>query len=277
VLLLDSMKILLFITILLVMLVPIIFASQKSGGPKENSINEDIFKMLEDDEEYEDMVESDEEDEPDPCRDVHCPAGKECVEGDCECVKECGVEYDKRRHVCSNHNQTFQSDCLLYQARCWCETDDYRCHQEKIRHAHVEYYGECRQIQECSEDDLTDFPRRMREWLFNVMKDLADRDEISTHYQQLEKEAENDQSLRWSNAAVWQWCDLDQHPHDNMVSRHELFPLKAPLHSLEHCLAPFLDSCDTDKDHSISLDEWASCLDLETEELMDKCEEINRP
>ena len=117
----------------------------------------------------------------------------------------------------------------------------------------------------------------MREWLFNVMKDLADRDEISTHYQQLEKEAENDRSLRWSNAAVWQWCDLDQHPHDNMVSRHELFPLKAPLHSLEHCLAPFLDSCDNNKDHSISLDEWAACLDLETEELMDKCEEINRP
>ena len=27
-------------------------------------------------------------------------------------------------------------------------------------------------------------------------------------------------------AAVWKWCDLDKHPHDNIVSRHELFPLR---------------------------------------------------
>ena len=98
-----------------------------------------------------------------------------------------------------------------------------------------------------------DFPRRMREWLFNVMKDLADRDEISSHYKELEKEAESEQSLRWSNAAVWQWCNLDKHPEDNVVSRHELFPLKAPLHTLEHCLAPFLDTCDKDTDHLITL------------------------
>ena len=73
-----------------------------------------------------------------------------------------------------------------------------------FRHAHIEYYGECRQIPECGEDDMLDFPRRMREWLFNVMKELAERDVISPHYKQLEKEAESDQSRRWSNAALWQ-------------------------------------------------------------------------
>ena len=35
-----------------------------------------------------------------------------------------------------------------------------------------------------------DFPRRMREWLFNVMQELADRRELSYHYQLLKKEAE---------------------------------------------------------------------------------------
>ena len=30
----------------------------------------------------------------------------------------------------------------------------------------------------------------MREWLFNVMKELSDRRELSYHYQQLKKEAE---------------------------------------------------------------------------------------
>eukprot|EP00092_Neocalanus_flemingeri_P019752 GFUD01021392.1.p1 GENE.GFUD01021392.1~~GFUD01021392.1.p1 ORF type:complete len:275 (+),score=94.02 GFUD01021392.1:188-1012(+) len=253
-------------------------SSQHNGGENPNTIDEDIFKILQDDEDYEELKEVEEEAEESPCDSIHCPAGKECVEeegeGACVCVRDCPEEYDTRRHVCSNHNQTFQSDCSLYQARCWCEEGEGRCGQERIRHAHIEYYGECRQIQECSEDDMADFPRRMREWMFNVMKELAERDEISPHYKQLEKEAESDQSRRWSNAAVWQWCDLDKHPRDNAISRHELFPLKAPLHSLEHCLAPFLDTCDGDTDHMVTLEEWAKCLELELEELLDKCEGI---
>jgi len=250
-------------------------ASQLDKGVGNDEVEDDIFKMLEDDEDYEDNL----EEEADPCEGVHCPAGRECAGGVCECVKECVREYDARRSVCSNHNQTFQSDCSLYQARCWCQEGDNRCRQDRVRHAHVEYYGECRQTPDCSEDSLMDFPRRMREWLFNVMKDLADRDEISSHYKELEKEAESEQSLRWSNAAVWQWCNLDKHPEDNVVSRHELFPLKAPLHTLEHCLAPFLDTCDKDTDHLITLQEWAECLELEERELLDKCENIqnNRP
>ena len=50
--------------------------------------------------------------------------------------------------------------------------------------------GECRSIPDCSSEELLDFPRRMREWLFNVMKELSDRRELSYHYQQLKKEAE---------------------------------------------------------------------------------------
>ena len=55
---------------------------------------------------------------------------------------------------------------------------------------HVEYFGECRENPRCTEDDLSDFPRRMREWLFNVMKELAERREISFYYQELQKQAE---------------------------------------------------------------------------------------
>lgn len=47
------------------------------------------------------------------------------------------------------------------------------------------------------------------------------------------------------------------------VSRHELFPIRAPLMSLEHCIAPFLNSCDSDNNHRITLKEWAKCLELE--------------
>ena len=34
-----------------------------------------------------------------------------------------------------------------------------------------------------------DFPRRMREWLFNVMTELSERKELSYHYRKMEKEA----------------------------------------------------------------------------------------
>jgi hypothetical protein len=47
------------------------------------------------------------------------------------------------------------------------------------------------------------------------------------------------------------------------VSRHELFPIRAPLMALEHCIAPFLDSCDVDDDHRITLKEWGKCLEIE--------------
>lgn len=33
--------------------------------------------------------------------------------------------------------------------------------------------------------------------------------------------------------------------------------------SLEHCIAPFLDSCDEDDDHRITLAEWGKCLQLD--------------
>jgi hypothetical protein len=61
---------------------------------------------------------------------------------------------------------------------------------------------------------MADFPRRMRDWLFNIMRDLADRQELTPFYLKMEREAESNLTRRWSNAAVWKWCDLDGHPHD---------------------------------------------------------------
>lgn len=115
----------------------------------------------------------------------------------------------------------------------------------------------------CKEEDMADFPRRMRDWLFNIMRDLADRQELPSHYLKMQREAETNHTLRWANAAIWKWCDLDGHPHDRAVSRHELFPIKAPLMALEHCIAPFLDSCDANGDHKITLIEWGKCLELD--------------
>nr|CAD7404936.1 unnamed protein product [Timema cristinae] len=57
------------------------------------------------------------------------------------------------------------------------------------------------------------------------------------------------------------------------VSRHELFPIRAPLMALEHCIAPFLDSCDVNDDHRITLKEWGKCLQLD-ENLYQTSEEM---
>jgi len=31
---------------------------------------------------------------------------------------------------------------------------------------------------------------------------------------------------------------------------------------LEHCIAPFLNKCDADSDHMVTLEEWGNCLEI---------------
>jgi secreted protein acidic and rich in cysteine len=213
----------------------------------------------------------------DPCKKIHCSAGKVCVAdgqiASCVCIQQCPDEEDPRRRVCTNKNETWSSDCEVHRQRCLCDSKDAECKHPDHKHIHIDYYGECKQLPGCSAEEMNDFPRRMREWLFNVMRDLANRDELNKHYMDLELEAETNLTRRWANAAVWKWCDLDIE-HDRSVSRHELFPIRAPLVSLEHCIAPFLESCDKDDDHRITLKEWGNCLELNEEDMMDRCEDI---
>lgn len=197
---------------------------------------------------------------------MHCGAGRVChlegVTAKCICIPECPDESDVRRRVCTNKNETWPSDCSVYQQRCLCDNKEPGCLNPANTHLHIDYYGECHELKECTEEDMKDFPRRVRDWLFNVMRDLAERDELTEHYMQMELEAETNMTRRWANAAVWKWCDLDGDT-DRSVSRHELFPIRAPLISLEHCIAPFLESCDPNNDHRITLVEWGACLGLE--------------
>ncbi|XP_053976688.1 SPARC [Hylaeus anthracinus] len=260
----------------------------------EASVQDEVMNMLEADEIAEEAAQDAEvtvEDDRneagskqsllrmDPCLEKHCGAGRVCKivneeSAECVCVDVCDEEVDPRRKVCTNYNETYGSDCQVYQARCFCETGDARCAGPDNQHVHIEYYGECRQMPMCKEEDMADFPRRMRDWLFNIMRDLADRQELPSHYLKMQREAETNHTLRWTNAAIWKWCDLDGHPHDRAVSRHELFPIRAPLMALEHCIAPFLDSCDINNDHKITLIEWGKCLELDEDDLDDKCGEL---
>ncbi|XP_077286346.1 secreted protein, acidic, cysteine-rich isoform X2 [Arctopsyche grandis] len=215
----------------------------------------------------------------DVCSKVHCSAGRVCEldkdgEPQCVCISECRYETDERRKVCANNNETWPSDCEVHRQRCLCLSDVEGCKGPQYKHLQIDYYGVCRKMPECSLEEMSDFPRRMRDWLFNIMMDLADRQELSNHYMQMEKEAESNLTRRWVNAAIWKWCDLDANDNDRFVSRHELFPIRAPLLSLEHCIGPFLNNCDYDDDHRITLSEWGKCLELDENDLEDRCDEV---
>lgn len=213
----------------------------------------------------------------DPCTNIHCGAGRICnVNGDtaeCICIPECPEESDPRRKVCTNRNETWNSDCEVHRHRCLCDTKDARCATPKNSHIHIDYYGECKEIESCTEEEMVDFPRRMREWLFQVMKELAERDELNQEMVEKLSNSNTELNKKWSKAAVWKFCDLDA-TNDRSVSRHELFPIRAPLLSLEHCISPFLEACDSDNDHRITMKEWGTCLGLEDGDFQDRCDEV---
>ncbi|NP_001155422.1 sparc-like isoform X1 [Acyrthosiphon pisum] len=216
-----------------------------------------------------------------PCQKKHCGAGRVCKltengEAECVCISDCPVETEDRRRVCSNYNQTWGSDCEIHRMRCNCEEKSEKCSNPEFSHLHVEYYGACKQLSACSDSEMADFPRRMREWLFHIMQDLADREELSPHFKNKMNVAETNMTKLWSNAAVWKWCDLDGYPHDRAVSRHELFPIRAPLMYLEHCIAPFLNKCDDNSDHMVTLEEWGNCLEIPKETLEDECDDLRQ-
>jgi len=217
--------------------------------------------------------ESDSQDKDDienPCKDVKCTSGQECTvdsetgEGKCVCIRECPDNTDSRRRVCSNFNQTWQSDCHLMKHRCDCLEGALGDCTDDHKHMHINYYGECKEIEKCQSDVLEDFPRRMREWLDNIIsRRLAN------------PKGQANLAHKWIDAIIWKFCDLDQEPHDRHVSRHELFPLRAPLLSMESCVSPFLDGCDANDDHKITLVEWGKCLGASEDEMQDKCNQFN--
>ncbi|KAL3192393.1 hypothetical protein MRX96_059117 [Rhipicephalus microplus] len=82
----------------------------------------------------------------DPCSKVRCGPGRECV------------IHEDLTATCDNHNQTWDSDCELYQMRCLCEDEKEGCKGEKYEHIHVDYYGACRELPKCVEEEMEDFP-----------------------------------------------------------------------------------------------------------------------
>jgi len=60
--------------------------------------------------------------------------------------------------VCSNYNETWASDCELYRSRCLCDAGSPECTNQANKHLHIEYYGECRQIEVQTKTTASGFP-----------------------------------------------------------------------------------------------------------------------
>ncbi|VDK45254.1 unnamed protein product [Anisakis simplex] len=204
-----------------------------------------------------------------PCKDQVCGWGKECVVGKggeptCECISKCPpLDDDPFDQVCSNTNETFPSLCDLYRERCLCKRKSKECTNKANAKVHLEYLGPCKQLDTCTDELMAQFPTRMADWLFQVMRELKKRRELhNMEWEELISEAESDDEKKHVYPVIWKFCDLDIKPHDKHVSHHELIPITAPVIPMESCIKPFLESCDANNDGNISIMEWGKCLGL---------------
>lgn len=214
-----------------------------------------------------------------PCQSHVCGWGKVCEvtksgKPSCECIKECPtiVNPDPYDKVCSSKNETFSSLCELYKARCDCKRGNKACKNKAVAKSHLEYLGACKELDVCTDDLMLQFPDRMSDWLFQVMKDLKTRKALhGDKWKSMLTEAQEDDHLRRVYPVIWKFCDLDRQPNDMSVTHHELIPITAPVIPMESCIKPFLEKCDSSGDGQITLAEWGTCLGVEHDEIQEQC------
>jgi hypothetical protein len=215
-----------------------------------------------------------------PCDDHVCGWAKECVTDKknrpvCECIAKCPTfDNDPQDQVCGSNNQTFPSLCELYRQRCLCKKrgGNTECESPAYSKIHLEYLGACKELDICTDELMSQFPERMSDWLFQVMKEMKKRRELhNLEWEELVSQAESDDEKRHVYPVIWKFCDLDIKPHDKHVSHHELIPITAPVIPMESCIKPFLERCDANKDGSITIVEWGKCLGLKEGEIQERC------
>lgn len=212
-----------------------------------------------------------------PCNVQKCKRGETCVldEGKPVCVcQTCQEETDEAYRVCSTKNITFASECFLDRDHCLCHNKQPGCQTEGVKKVRLDYYGACKELSECLENEYNEFPQRMRDWLFRIMRELANREQLDDYLDLLETARTDD---KHADAVIWKFCDLDIDPEDRHVTRRELMFIIASIKPMEHCLVPFLNDCDANDDNTIDLVEWGTCLGIGNDlgQIEDKCKHIH--
>ncbi|XP_061168059.1 SPARC-like isoform X2 [Saccostrea echinata] len=284
------MKLLLLLSILLALFVCFQAAEARDNRDRRDrreigdypDVEEEGADEDDDEEEANDDTDDDQGNDSDtrnnPCDSKSCKRGEECYldkgnKARCRCFQQCTPEPDPRYMVCSNKNLTFDSECHMDREVCWCRRKQPQCGNPQFKNLRLDYYGECKKITPCEDFEMEQFPIRMSNWLFKVMEELGRRHELEEDYIEMLKSAEKD--AEHVDAVIWKFCDLDIHPQDRFVTRREMLFVIATVKPMEHCLAPFLDLCDANKDRKISLYEWGSCLGIK-QGIHDKCKAVHK-
>ncbi|KAK1175889.1 SPARC-like [Acipenser oxyrinchus oxyrinchus] len=228
-----------------------------------------------------------------PCEGFRCKQGKTCKaneENKPECVcqdpRSCLPSVNEFEHVCGTDNKTYDTSCQLFATKCSLEGT------KKGHRLHLDYTGSCKYIAPCQNDELAQFPLRMRDWLKNVLLQLFELDMktpgflTAKQHLRAQKIYESQRRLQAGDHSIellardfeknynmyiypvhWQFAQMDQHQADRHLSHSELASLRAPLIPMEHCTSQFFQECDADKDKQVSFKEWCHCFGIKDEDM----------
>lgn len=112
------------------------------------------------------------------------------------------------------------------------------------------------QLKYCSQKDLEVMGKRLLDW-FKVLQDQSERPHVIQKRNSKKKELHEQDECICQAPVRSEFLRLDRN-HDDVLSVKELSTLET--NGYEHCIKPFIDSCDHDKDGTLSDREWCCCF-----------------
>ncbi|KAG1653403.1 Proteoglycan Cow [Nymphon striatum] len=109
-------------------------------------------------------------------------------------------------------------------------------------------------VKECTKKDLKIMGNRLLDW-FSVIKSNSN---IHTKLNETSSHKKRTKFPRCLTEVRWMFEYLDKNEDENL-SLKELYSLEHDEH--EHCIKPFLDKCDSNKDIFLQPYEWCKCFD----------------
>ncbi|KPP70282.1 SPARC-like protein 1-like [Scleropages formosus] len=182
----------------------------------------------------------------------HSPIGSLCQvvnEGSvsipkCICPQTCPGQGEP---VCSVLGKTYGNECLLYKEAC-----------RKRRRTNVAHRGPCLAPRaECTEAEYSQFPYRLMDW-FLVLKRMGESFSSPAPPLSCLSHAQR------RTLAERRFVALDRNG-DGRLSHRDLKKLHYKQMPLEHCAQRFFNSCDSNGNRKVTLQEWIGCLVVRTE------------
>ncbi|XP_067850712.1 SPARC-like protein 1 [Heptranchias perlo] len=267
--------------------------SNEDNDSTESNEDNDRTELNKDDSKKTNTEVDNTQNEVNSCKNFHCKHGRVCELSEigkptciCQDMTSCPVTTPEFQHVCGTNNRTYGNACQFFASKCLLEGT------KKGHSLHLDYIGPCKSIAPCLDNELGEFPLRLRDWLKNILLQMYEQDlqvpgllsekeraRIKKFYNSEKRPYPGDQSLdllldnfnknyhSFIYPVHWQFNQLDRHPVDGYLTHSELAPLRAPLIPLEHCTSRFFTRCDTNGDRDISLREWGMCFGIKEEDI----------